>query len=150
MSRTKIAISKLSPKQQYKNNYKNNKQSPRRESDPGPKVYETFSSAAIEEEEAKTKKEEKLRSWLRLPFRAMMMMMMDEFPDWLLSQGKTKWTIKQHVNYAKRFGHVLDSGDASELMTLPARNKHHAMNALANLAKFSRRYDVWLSHTSTI
>jgi hypothetical protein len=144
MSRTKIAISKLSPKQQYKNNYKNDKQGPSRESDPGPKVYETFSSAAIEEEETKTKKEEKLRSWVRVPFRALMMMM-DKFHDWLLYQGKTKWTIKHDVYYAKRFRHILDSGDASELMTLSARNKHRAMNALANLAKFSGRYDVWLA-----
>jgi hypothetical protein len=48
------------------------------------------------------------------------------------------------MNYAKRCGHILETSDASELMKLSPRNKHHAMNALANLAKFTWRYDVWL------
>jgi intergrase/recombinase len=69
----------------------------------------------------------------------------DNFRDWLLSQGKTHWTIKHDVNYAKRFEHILDTGDASELMKLSPRNKHHAMNALANMAKFTGCYDVWLA-----
>jgi hypothetical protein len=48
------------------------------------------------------------------------------------------------VNYAKRFSSILDSGDASPLTTLSARNKYHAMHALANFAKYTGRYDVWL------
>jgi hypothetical protein len=39
---------------------------------------------------------------------------------------------------------VLDTGDASELLTLSPRNKQHAMSAVANLAKFQGRYDVFL------
>jgi hypothetical protein len=35
--------------------------------------------------------------------------------------------------------------DAAPLLSLSPRNKHHAMTALANLAKFSGRYDQWLS-----
>ncbi len=72
------------------------------------------------------------------------MMMYDEFRSWLTSQGKMKWTIKESVNYAKRFAFVLDTGDASPLMTLSPRNKQHAMTALANYAKFTGRYDQFL------
>jgi intergrase/recombinase len=67
-----------------------------------------------------------------------------EFHNWLASQGKTKATIKETVNYAKRFSRILEDGDASELLTLSPRNKQHAMTALANLAKFQGRYDVFL------
>jgi integrase len=66
------------------------------------------------------------------------------FHNWLASQGKTKATIKETVNYAKKYGIVLDTGDASPLLTLSPRNKHHAMTALANLAKFTGRYDQWV------
>jgi intergrase/recombinase len=64
-----------------------------------------------------------------------------QFHSWLVSQGKTKWTIKESVNYAKRFGHVLDTGNATPLLTLSQRNKQHALTALANLAKFTGRYE---------
>jgi intergrase/recombinase len=68
----------------------------------------------------------------------------DEFHNWLASQGKTRATIKETVNYAKRFASVLDTGDASELLTLSPRNKHHALTSLANLAKYTGRYDQFL------
>ena len=55
-----------------------------------------------------------------------------------------KATIKETVNYAKKYAHVLDTGDASPLLTLSPRNKHHAMTALANLAKFTGRYDEFM------
>jgi hypothetical protein len=57
---------------------------------------------------------------------------------------KTTATIKETINYAKRFSDVLDIGDASDLMNLSARNKHYAMVVLANLAKFSAKYDIWM------
>jgi intergrase/recombinase len=64
------------------------------------------------------------------------------FVRWLASQGKTKWTIKQTKNYAIKYGHILDTGDASELMSL--RTRHNALTALANLAKYQGRYQVFL------
>jgi intergrase/recombinase len=66
------------------------------------------------------------------------------FRSWFTSQDKTKATIKNTVNYAKRFSHILDTGDASSLLTLSQRNKHHAMSALANYAKYTGRYDQFL------
>ncbi len=66
------------------------------------------------------------------------------FRGYLAAQKKTKRTTKDIVNYARRFGLVLESGDASVLLTLSPRPRHHAMTALANLGKFTGRYDRWL------
>jgi len=67
-----------------------------------------------------------------------------QFHNWLKTQGKTKATIRESMNYAKRFGTVLDTQDALPLLTLSPRNKQHAMSALANLSKFQGRYNVFL------
>jgi Archaeal phage integrase len=64
------------------------------------------------------------------------------FVSWMASQGKTFWTIKQTKNYAIKYGHILDTGDASELM--PLKTKHNVLSALANLAKYQGRYPVFL------
>ena len=64
------------------------------------------------------------------------------FVSFLKSQGKTFWTIKQRKNYAIRYGHILDTGDASELLSV--RTKHNVLSALANLAKYQGRYQVFL------
>jgi hypothetical protein len=64
------------------------------------------------------------------------------FVNYLASQGKTRWTIKQTKNYAIKYGYILDTGDASELLSL--KDKHNALTALANLAKYQGRYDKFL------
>jgi hypothetical protein len=64
------------------------------------------------------------------------------FVSFLASQGKTFWTIKQTKNYAIKYGHILDTGDASELLSV--RTKHNVLSALANLAKYQGRYQVFL------
>jgi hypothetical protein len=46
------------------------------------------------------------------------------------------WTMLKDVD--------TETGDASELMKLLPRNKQLAMTALANLAKFTGRDDLWL------
>jgi hypothetical protein len=66
------------------------------------------------------------------------------YRNWLIKQGKTKSTVKYIVNYTKRFYFVLDTDDASPLITLSERNKQHALIALANYAKFTGRYDKFL------
>jgi hypothetical protein len=53
---------------------------------------------------------------------------------WLEAQGKRKVTVKEVVNYAKKYGYILDTGDASPLLGLSPRNRQHVMAALANLA----------------
>jgi hypothetical protein len=67
------------------------------------------------------------------------------FRSWLVAQGKTKMTIKETVNYTKRFASVLDTGDASIILnTTKPHAKHHALTALANLAKYTGRYQKFL------
>jgi hypothetical protein len=46
--------------------------------------------------------------------------------------------MKHHQSISPKYLH-----NAPTLMTLSPRNKHHAMIALANLAKFTGRYDEW-------
>ena len=66
------------------------------------------------------------------------------FRKWLIAQGKRYWTVREIVIFAKKYGHVLDNGDASELMTLSYSNRKHALSALAALSKYQGRYDQYL------
>ena len=69
----------------------------------------------------------------------------NDFRSWLVAQGKTKMTIKETINYTKRFASVLDTGDASPILnTTKPHAKHHALTALANLAKYTGRYQKFL------
>lgn len=64
------------------------------------------------------------------------------FVKWLSSQGKTRWTIKQTKNYAIKYGHILDTCDASELLT--ARySRHNVLSALSNLTRYQGRYQIF-------
>jgi hypothetical protein len=69
----------------------------------------------------------------------------NDFRSWLVAQGKTKMTVKETVNYTKRFASVLDTGDASPILnTIKPNVQHHALTALANLAKYTGRYQKFL------
>src|SRR5918996_289538 len=69
----------------------------------------------------------------------------NDFRNWLVAQGKTKMTVKETVNYTKRFASVLDTGDASPILnTIKPNVQHHALTALANLAKYTGRYQKFL------
>lgn len=67
-----------------------------------------------------------------------------QFRDWLQSQGKTRWTIKQIKNYAIRYGHVLDTGDASALLGLSPTVRRHVLASLAALSKYQGCYDKYM------
>ena len=66
------------------------------------------------------------------------------FRKWLIAQDKRYWTVRKIVIFAKKYGHVLDNGDASELLTLSSSNRKHALSALAALSKYHGRYDQYL------
>ncbi len=67
----------------------------------------------------------------------------DGFKDWLLKERR-KITADQILQYVKRYGYVLDSGDASELLKISPKNRQHTMRAISALAKYSGCYDRWL------
>lgn len=54
-----------------------------------------------------------------------------------------KNTAGQLVNLARKYEHVLSTGDASELLTLSPKNRQHAIRALSNLAKYYGVYSRW-------
>ncbi len=65
----------------------------------------------------------------------------DDFVSWLEAQNKKKSIIKRIKNYAVRYTHILDTGNASELMTLSTRNRCHAMQDLSAYFKYLGCYD---------
>ena len=67
------------------------------------------------------------------------------FLSWFQSQGKTKWTIREIIIYSRKYGHILESGDASALGMLSPRNRQHAMTALAALSKYTGHHDQFLN-----
>jgi hypothetical protein len=71
-------------------------------------------------------------------------LLLKKIKEWLTSQGKTPNTLREILIYAKRFGYILDTGDASPLLTLSSKNRQHALTALANLSKYQGRYDQFL------
>jgi len=44
-------------------------------------------------------------------------LLLKKIKEWLTSQGKTPNTIREILIYAKRFGYIWDTGDASPLLT---------------------------------
>jgi len=64
------------------------------------------------------------------------------FEDYLKSQNKRN--IRQILCYAQRYHKVLQTGDASELVSLSSGPiKRHAMEALKVYAKYSGSYEKW-------
>jgi hypothetical protein len=66
----------------------------------------------------------------------------EEFRRYLVTQGRRN--TKQILICCKRYGYILQTNNASELLTISPARRHHAMEALAALAKYQGRYDQWL------
>ena len=54
-------------------------------------------------------------------------------------------TTNDRIAYAKKYYHVLLSGNASELLSLTNDKRIHAMKSLASLSKYLGCYDKWTS-----
>jgi len=65
----------------------------------------------------------------------------EEFRHYLIAQRRRN--VKQVVLCARRYGHILQTNDASELLLISGTMRHHAMEGLTALAKFQGRYDQW-------
>jgi hypothetical protein len=62
----------------------------------------------------------------------------------LISLNQSPHTIRNKIQHAKRFGHILETRDARELLVLSKETRSHAMKSLSALAKYHGKYDIWL------
>jgi hypothetical protein len=86
--------------------------------------------AAIESEKS---------TWVRNP--SDIPLDLEDFKEYLINEKKKN--IPQVICYATRYGHILNTGDASDLLALSSNKRRHSMEALACLSKFRGCYDVW-------
>jgi hypothetical protein len=64
------------------------------------------------------------------------------FEKYLQKERRAK-TVGRSLSLARQYGHVLSTGNASELLTMTPRKQQHTMAALACLAKYHGCYNVW-------
>ena len=60
-----------------------------------------------------------------------------------LLQRMTPKTAEDMLRYAKQFGSILQTGDATILLQVPPNKRIHVMKALSALAKFTGQTDNW-------
>src|SRR5581483_1428597 len=65
----------------------------------------------------------------------------DGFKQYLIAQNKRN--AKGIMIYAKKYCHVLQQNDVSELLTISVTKRHHAMEALTALSTYWGCYDQW-------
>jgi hypothetical protein len=62
----------------------------------------------------------------------------------LISLNQSPHTIRNKIHQPKRFGPILNTRDARELLSLSKGTQSHAMKALSAPAKYHGIYDIWL------
>ena len=67
-----------------------------------------------------------------------------QFHQFLL-QRMTAKTAEDRIRYAKQFGSVLQTSDATILLQVPPNKRIHVMKALSALARFTGQYNRWRS-----
>jgi Archaeal phage integrase len=65
----------------------------------------------------------------------------DGFKQYLLAQRKRN--LKQILLKAAKHGHILETGDASEILTFSNTKRRHVMEALVCLSKYQGTYNTW-------
>ncbi len=66
-----------------------------------------------------------------------------EFKDYLIKQKQSPHTIRNKIQYVKRFSYILKQGNAQDLLSVSAETRQHAMKSLASLSKYMGIYDRW-------
>jgi hypothetical protein len=66
-----------------------------------------------------------------------------EFKEYLVKQKQSQHTIRNKIQYVKRFYYVLQEENAQDLMSVSPETRQHAMKSLASLSKFMGVYDRW-------
>ncbi len=67
----------------------------------------------------------------------------DKFMQYLRSVGLNQTTMKTRMAYARKYYHLLVTGDFSEIMEFSNDKKKHIMKSLALLSKYLGCYDEW-------
>ncbi len=67
----------------------------------------------------------------------------DRFTQYLVSIGINQLTMKTRMAYARKYYHLLVTGDFSEIMEFSNDKKKHIMKSLALLSKYLGCYDKW-------
>jgi hypothetical protein len=70
----------------------------------------------------------------------------DGFKQYLLAQRKSNW--KQILLKSTKHGHILKTGDASEILTFSNTKRRHIMEALVCLSKYQGTYNKLILATS--
>ena len=69
--------------------------------------------------------------------------LIEEFKDYLNKQRQSPHTIRNKIQYVKRFSYILQDGRAEDLMSVSPETRQHAMKSLASLSKYMGIYDRW-------
>ena len=69
--------------------------------------------------------------------------LVQDFKQYLLKQEQSPHTIRNKIQYVKRFYYVLEEENAQDLMSVSPETRQHAMKSLASLSKFMGIYDRW-------
>jgi intergrase/recombinase len=69
--------------------------------------------------------------------------LIQNFRQYLLQQKQSPHTIRNKIQYVKRFYYVLEKNNAQDLLSVSPETRQHAMKSLASLSKFMGIYDRW-------
>ena len=69
--------------------------------------------------------------------------LVQDFKLYLVKQEQSPHTIRNKIQYEKRFYYVLQEENAQDLMSVSPETRQHAMKSLASLSKFMGTYDRW-------
>jgi hypothetical protein len=82
-----------------------------------------------------------MSTWVRKPSHASSDL--ESFKKYLLIRKRRN--VNQTICYATKYGYILRTGNASELLTASSNKRRHSMEALTCLPKFLGCYYAWKS-----
>jgi hypothetical protein len=65
------------------------------------------------------------------------------FKTYLRGINQSEVNIQNKINYSKKYYHILETGNAKELLSSSFKVRNHTMKALSSLSKFMGLYDEW-------
>ena len=69
--------------------------------------------------------------------------LIEDFKEYLIQQKQSRHTIRNKIQYIKRFSYILQEGNAQDLVSVSPETRQHAMKSLASLSKYMGIYDRW-------